>query len=495
MNKKDARQPLDFLSPLSRVAGLGPKRAAALREAGLVTAGDLLYHFPRKYLDRSHIVPLNEIDGHLQHTCTVAGTIVKARVERGKRTRLRALLSDGTGSIELLWFAGVPIYRSMLAPGTEIVATGRVTAYTRVQMVHPLIEGTAGGRVRPFLPLYSISESMRDAGVSHRLLSKTVASLLGSISRFPQVIPEAIRKKRRFPPLEQCLREIHLPSDLSELDRYLCRMRYEELFRLALTLRWSRRKFALPGRAMRPGGLDERFRKQLPFALTEEQEKAVRTLYADAVSDRRMHRLLQGDVGSGKTLAAFFACLPALAGGFQVAWLAPTEVLAMQTFGVVLSWLSPLGFSAELLKGGVGTAERRRIAAGLASGGTRFVVGTHALLEPQVVFRRLGMIVIDEQHKFGAAQRLVMQEKDTASDFLLMSATPIPQTLAQTLYGDLEVVTIRKPPPGRVPVDTFCVPESRRSDMELFVLKEIREHGASAYYVVPRIEHDESHVQ
>ena len=474
------------------VEGLGPKRVAALRESGLATAGDLLYHFPRRYLDRSRIVPLKDIGRYVDQTCTISGTVEKARVERGRRPRLRVLLADSTGSIELLWFAGVKIFRNMLAPGTEIIATGKVSAYAHVQMVHPMVERPAGGGVRPFFPIYSISEPMRDAGIGHRLLSKAIGWLLGSITRFPQVIPEPLAKKRRFPPLDLCLREIHMPSDLSKLEEYLFRLRYEELFRLALTLRWSRRKFALPGRALQPGGLDGRFRKQLPFALTDEQEKAVKTLYADAASGCRMHRLLQGDVGCGKTLVAFFVCFPALASGLQVAWLAPTEVLALQTFGVIASWLAPLGFRAELLKSGVAAEDRHRITAGLASGGVRFVVGTHALLQPQVKFKGLGMIVIDEQHKFGAAQRLAMQEKDIASDFLLMSATPIPQTLAKTLYGDLDIVTILKPPPGRRPVETFCVPENRRGDMEQFVLKEIRERGTAAYYVVPRIEHDES---
>lgn len=492
MNKKNSHQPIDFLSPLSMVEGLGPKRVSAFRESGIETAGDLLYHFPRTYLDRSHIVPLNDLGEYLNRTCTISGIVERARIERGRRPRLRVLLSDGSGSIELLWFAGVTIFRNMLTPGTEIIATGKVSAYKHMQMVHPMVERTGGKGVRPFFPIYSISEPMRGAGISHRLISKAVHWFLGSISRFPQVIPGPIEKKRRFPPLGQCLREVHMPSDPSKLEEYLQRLRYEELFRLALTLRWSRRKFALPGRPMVPGGLDGRFRKQLPFALTDEQEKAIQTLYADAASDRRMHRLLQGDVGSGKTLTAFFACFPALAAGLQAAWLAPTEVLALQTFGVVSSWLAPLGFRAELLKSGVAAEDRHRITAGLASGGTRFVVGTHALLQPQVKFKQLGMIVIDEQHKFGAAQRLTMQEKDLASDFLLMSATPIPQTLAKTLYGDLDIVTILKPPPGRRPVETYCVPESRRNDMERFVFKEIKERGASAYYVVPRIEHDES---
>jgi len=477
------------------VDGFGPKRVAALRESGLETAGDLLYHFPRRYLDRSHIVPLKNIGEYLNKTCTVCGSVEKARIERGRKSRLRVLLSDGTGCLELLWFAGVPLYRNMLAPGIKIIATGKISAYTHVQMVHPMIERLADNGGQPaiaFFPIYSISEPMRDAGINHRLLSKAVRWLFDRISRFPEVLPEPIVRKRRFPPLERCLREIHLPADPAKLDEYLRRLRYEELFRLALTLRWSRRKFALPGRSMLPGDLPERFRKQLPFALTGEQEKVIRILYDDAASNRRMHRLLEGDVGSGKTLAAFFACFPALASGLQVAWLAPTEVLALQTFRLIASWLAPLGFRAELLKSGVAAEDKYRISGELADGTARFVVGTHAVLQPTVKFKRLGMIVIDEQHKFGAEQRLTMQEKDTASDFLLMSATPIPQTLAKTLYGDLDIVTILKPPIGRHPVETHCVPEGKRDAMERFVLNEIRERGAAAYWVVPRIEQDGS---
>ncbi len=495
MTKRQLSQPLDFLSPVSMIEGFGPRRACALCESGIETVGDLLYHFPRRYLDRSHIIPLRDIGGYLDRTCTVAGMVEKAHVERRRKSRLRVLLSDGTGSMELLWFAGVPIYRNMLAVGTKIMATGKVSAYTHVQMVHPMVERLAEGsgqRVQAFFPLYPTSEQMRDAGISHRLISRAVRWILGTISRFPQILPEPIAKKRNFPPLEECLREIHSPTDPVKIDEYKKRLRYEELFRLALTLRWSRRKFALPGRCLRAGDLPERFRKQLPFPLTGEQEKAIRILYDDAASNRRMHRLLQGDVGSGKTLTAFFACFPALASGLQVAWLAPTEVLALQTCRLIASWLAPLGFKPELLMSGVTAVDRRRINAACADGTARFVVGTHALLQPSVQFKRLGMIVIDEQHKFGAAQRLTMQEKDVASDFLLMSATPIPQTLAKTLYGDLDIVTILKPPAGRNPVETHCVPESKRSDMDQFVLREIRECGAAVYWVVPRIEQDET---
>jgi ATP-dependent DNA helicase RecG len=494
MARQAAEQPLDFLSPVSMVEGFGPRRTGALRESGIETIADLLYHFPRRYIDRSNIIPLRDIGNYLGTTCTVAGTVEKAYQQRGRKRSLRVLLSDGSGQIECVWFAGVPMYRTMLTIGTKIIATGKVSLYKHLQMVHPMVERLAGEgvqQVRPYFPLYTVSEPMRDAGVNHRLLSRAVMRTLDRIGRFPEILPEPIAKKRNFPPLERCLREIHLPSSLANLDKYKKRLRYEELFRLALTLRWSRRKFALPGRCMRPGSLPDRFRKQLPFALTDEQEKVIGVLYSDAASNRRMHRLLQGDVGSGKTVAAFFACFPALASGLQVAWLVPTEVLAMQAWRLISAWLAPLGFSAALLKSGIAGDDRRRTITACGDGSARFIVGTHALLQPSVQFKKLGMIVIDEQHKFGAAQRLTMQEKDTASDFLLMSATPIPQTLAKTLYGDLDIVTILKPPAGRRAVETHCVQENKRNDMEQFVLGEIRDRGASVFCVVPRIEQDE----
>jgi ATP-dependent DNA helicase RecG len=361
-------------------------------------------------------------------------------------------------------------------------------------MVHPMVErlpdGAEPGHVS-CLPVYPVTEVMRDAGVNNRLISKAVRWIFDAKPRYPAVVPEEIERKRKFPSLETCLREIHLPTDLSQLDKFKERLKYEELYRLALTLRWSRRAFALPGRSLHPGNLPERFRKTLPFDLTADQDAAITVLYEDATSTRRMHRLLQGDVGSGKTLVAFFAGFPALAGGFQVAWLAPTEVLADQTWQLIDLWLAPLGFRAALLKAGIAPDEKKSIVKGLATGTVRFVVGTHALLEPSVKFKTLGMIVIDEQHRFGAAQRLVMQEKDPASDFLLMSATPIPQTLAKTLYGDLDIVTILHPPAGRLPVETRVVPESKRLDMEKFVRAEINEKGSAVYFVVPRIEHQE----
>ena len=485
---------LDFLSPITAIKGLGPRRVAGFAESGIETVGDLLYHFPRRYLDRSTIVPIGRIADFINSSCTIAGIVEKIRVERWGRGRLRALLKDDTGEVELLWFGAMPAYRNMLTPGVRVMATGKVGEYRHVQMVHPMVDriDADGGAPEPaFFPIYPISESMREAGISNRILFKAIQWTLDAVTRYPEILPEPIVTKRGFPPLDQCLREIHQPRDAAMLDPYRDRLRYEELFNLALTLRWSRRKFALPGRSMKPGDLPSRFRTRLPFALTAGQEQAIATLYNDAASPMRMHRLLQGDVGCGKTLVAFFASFGALASGFQVAWLAPTEVLAMQTHKRIETWLGRLDLHAELLLGSTVAQNKRRIFGDLASGRLRFIVGTHALIQPAVKFKALGMIVIDEQHKFGAAQRLSLQEKDPASDFLLMSATPIPQTLAKTLYGDLDLVEIRESPAGRHPVSTHLVPEERRSEMERFIRSEIEKKQAAAYYVVPRIGQDE----
>ena len=492
---KSASQELDFLSPVSLVQGIGPRRVDALRDSGIETVGDLLYHFPRRYIDRSKVVPLESVGSYRDTTCTVTGVIEKAHVERGRRSRMRALLSDGTGIIELLWFAGIPLFRNLIRPGVTLLVTGKIGYYKHFQMVHPIVEQVQSGEdgaPAPCLPVYPISETMRDAGISHRLLSKAVFWALDHCTHFPNPLPAATEKKRSFPPLRQCLRMVHRPDQIEKLEIFTARLRYEELYRLALTLRWSRRAFARPGRVMHHKDLADRFRSTLPFTLTDDQENAIRVLYADAASQHRMHRLLQGDVGSGKTLVAFFACFPALAGGLQVAWLAPTAVLALQTWRLVSSWLKMLGMTASLVRGGMPAVQKRKMIEEIASGAVRFVVGTHALLQPTVRFKQLGMIVIDEQHKFGVEQRLALQEKDPASDFLLMSATPIPQTLAKTLYGDLDIVTIEKPPQGRLPVASRLVPEEKRAEMERFIRKTIVEQGGAVYWVVPRIEQDDT---
>jgi ATP-dependent DNA helicase RecG len=485
---------LDFLSPVSLVPGLGEKRVLALNESGIFTLGDLLHHFPRRYIDRSVVTPIAECGGRIGATVNVLATITRARVERGRRPRLRIQLSDSSGTMEALWFAGVAFFRKTLSTGLRVLCTGTVSYHTGVQMVHPAVERLAEGATAPdifFLPVYPLTLGMKEAGVLQKVLRKTIIWALDNIQHYPQLLPRSIEEKCGFSPLDKCIREMHLPSHPDGLGAYRARLVYEELYRLAVTLRWSKRKFALPGRSMTPGTLLEKARALLPFTLTAEQEKAVAVLHADAKSPCRMHRLLQGDVGAGKSVVAFLACLPALNQGMQAAWLVPTEILARQAHDTLSAWLSKLDIQNDLVLGQSLPADRRRIAGGLADGSLKFLVGTHSLLSPWVKFQKLGMIVIDEQHKFGAEQRLRLAEKDPAADLLVMSATPIPQTLAKTLYGDLDIVSIQSTLAGRLPVSTHLVPETKRAGMEQFILGEIRENNGQVFYVAPRIERDD----
>jgi ATP-dependent DNA helicase RecG len=482
---------IDFLSPLDVIPGMGEKRISAMIESGIDSLGDLLYWFPYRYIDRSTVTALDQVDNYLNETITVSGTIEIVRLERGSRGRLRAKLTDNTGSIELIWFSGVQFFSKCIHKGDTLLVTGKVGKFGHYQMTHPMIEQIKNGSqsFQQILPHYTITTSMKDAGIQQKILFNSIKWVLGNLKHYPQLLPSQVEARKKFPSLQTCLISLHQPVSLADLDKYKERLKYEELYKLALTLRLSKKKFAFPGRSMSPGILPGKIKVMLPFTLTPDQECAIATLYKDALSERRMHRLLQGDVGSGKTLVAFFASLAALDNGLQAAWLAPTDILARQIYHAVSTLLNPCGISTVLLKSSLTAKEKQAILSSIADGSAQCIVGTHALLQPSVKFKSLGMIIIDEQHKFGAQQRLTMQEKDSASDFLLMSATPIPQTLARTLYGDLDIVTIAKPPSGRIPVATHIVPESKRHDMEEFIIRELQ-NGSQAFYVVPRIEQE-----
>jgi ATP-dependent DNA helicase RecG len=483
-----ASSQVDFLSPLSKIPGLGPKRVNAMSAAGIKTVGDLLHYYPSRYIDRSKRTAIGDVCKQAEDcVVTIRGVVEKARNEYFGRPRFRVTLADGSGKMDIIWYI-----RSMkIAEGETLVLTGKaVSNHGKPLMFHPTLEKVAAGdggddNVRPILAVYSIKEPMREAGINQNLLRKAIAWALKNVGNYPRVLPGAIDKKHKFPPLDKCLYSIHLPDDLSTIDQYKERLKYEELYKLALNLRWNRRKFALPGYAMTSGDLYAKMRSILPFALTESQEQAIKILYGDAERPHRMHRLMQGDVGSGKTITALMAALPALNSGRQVAWMAPTEVLAKQTKFVIEKYIVELGFKTGYLGAG-DSLDKRETLRELASGDLRFVVGTHALFMPSVKFHNLGMIIIDEQHKFGAEQRLKLQEKGPSSDFLLMSATPIPQTLAKTLYGDLDIVAISSRP-NRAPISTHIVPENKRADMEKFILEQIT-NGARVFYVVPRID-------
>jgi ATP-dependent DNA helicase RecG len=484
---------IDFLSPLAIVPGLGPRRLGALAEAGLETIGDLLYHLPHRYIDRSIITPIADAPRFVGERRNFIGAVTRTRVERGKRPRFRIQITDESGSIEAVWFEGVAYLRQSVRTGMHALFTGLISKYGRVQIVHPAFEPVRAGKERPdtpFLPIYPLTGRMRECGVNHKQLFKAIQWILKNLRHYPRVLPAPLEAQKEFPPLRECLLTLHAPQSLDSLERFRKRLVYEELYTLGLSLRMSASAFRKPGRPFTAGTLFERVRNRLPFTLTDAQNDALAILHRDAAKPRRMHRLLQGDVGAGKTIVAFCACLPALEHGMQAAWLSPTEALARQTHALISEWLAPHAIPAALLTGSTAPAEKRGIIAGLRDQSVRFVVGTHALLQDAVAFARLGMIVVDEQHKFGARQRLTMQQKDPAADFLLLSATPIPQTLAKTLYGDLDIVSITARPAGRTPVKTHIVPQAKRRDMLGFIADTVTKSAQQAFYVAPRIESD-----
>ncbi len=487
--KRSIEAMLDFLSPVSLIPGIGGKRIEAFRLSGIETIGDLLYRFPIRYIDRSKIIPLIELGNFIDQTCTVRGIIDRIRVEPGRRSRLRVRISDESGSMELLWFQGVQYFKTLFKPGVFIVATGKVAKYGHLQMVHPAVEvlKEKQQQFEPFQSVYPLCAEMREAGIQQKLLNKSILWIFSKLQHFPKVLPNQLEKKYNFPPLQECLHKIHRPENLESLSLFRQRIKYEEMYKVAVILHWNRKKFQLPGRVMVPGDLFSRFKSLLTFELTSDQLAVIKCLFEDAKSSKRMHRLLQGDVGSGKTVVAFISCFPALNSGFQVAWLVPTAILAEQAGALLGKWLKSLGFEYAILNGAVSAGEKKKIIDGLSKGQIQFVIGTHALLQPVIKFKALGMIVIDEQHKFGVEQRRTLLDKDQAADFLIMSATPIPQTLVQTIYGELDLVEIRRGPAGRIPVSTHCVPDQKRHDMEQFVLQRI-EQKEKIFYIVPRID-------
>ncbi len=473
---------------------MGPKRTAAMLESGVETVGDILYRLPLRYVDRSVITPLGKMKEYIDSNCTVSGVVEAVRFEKGRKPRFIALLTDNTGSVELIWFRGLPYYRKTIRKGMRLVVSGKTTFFKTFQMVHPVVEilsaSTTSEAVIPILPLYGLTDAMREAGIGQQFMRNTIRWIFDNCRHFPQTLPQNIEKRRNLPSLAESLLNLHFPRPHTDMERFKERLKFEELYRLAISLHHSRRSFFRPGRPLSAGGLAEQFIGSLPFSLTHDQKSAIDTLLADIASPRRMHRLLQGDVGSGKTVVAFCAALPSLNEGLQVVWMTPTEVLARQTWKRINEWLQPLGYSAELLVSSLKSGGNHEIRRRIASGEVRFVVGTHALLQPSVTFHNVGIFIIDEQHRFGARQRLMLHEKDRRADFLLMSATPIPQTLAQTLYSDLDLAAIRSLPPGRQPVATHIVPNSKRSEMERFIRERIAS-GSKCYYIVPRIEKNE----
>ncbi len=481
---------------------MGPQRGELLRkELGIHTFGDLLGHFPFRYVDRSSVARIADIRPGLDFL-QVSGRLLSAEVmgERQGR-RLVATLRDGSGTLELVWFRGIPWVQKMLQVGQAYLVYGRLGFFNGApQMAHPELEAltpeNAGGM--DFLePVYSSTEKLTARGLGGRALGRLTRTLLAALppGAPEENLPAPLREEFRLPGRAAAYRAVHFPRDAEELAAARRRLKFEELFMAQIRvcrLKLNRHRASSGWTFGQVGPLFRTFYdKHLPFELTGAQKRVLKEIRRDTGGRRQMNRLLQGDVGSGKTMVALLAMLLALDNGFQACLMAPTEILAQQHYRTISRLLEAMGLRTALLTGHVKGRKRREILAAAGEGSLDILVGTHALIEEEVAFRNLGLAVIDEQHRFGVAQRAALWKKNSIPPHVLvMTATPIPRTLAMTVYGDLDVSVIDELPPGRSPVKTIHRNENHRAQVMSFVKSEIAK-GRQAYIVYPLIEESE----
>lgn len=481
--------------------GVGDARAKLLAsELDIHTFRDLLYYFPTRHVDRSKFYHIRDFSGEEMPYIQIRGTFINFKKEgEGRKQRLTATFSDGDKLCQVTWFSKIQTIGNMYRPGVEYVLFGKPAyKFGAWQFVHPEIEAYDPSRPPEGLRgIYGLTDTLRKRGFSTRLMQTLTSNLLNTLQleRIPESLPREIMAERNLIPLAQALRGMHRPDSVAHLQKATERMKFEELFYLELhILEFTRkRNLQLKGHVLtRVGEAFNKFYSEvLPFPLTNAQKRVIREIREDMRTGRQMNRLLQGDVGSGKTLVAFMTMLLAVDNGLQAAIMAPTEILAHQHAESIAEWTRQLGVKSALLTGSTKTAERRRIAEGLISGEISIIVGTHALVEDAVKFKNLGVAVIDEQHRFGVAQRArLWQKASIAPHVLVMTATPIPRTLAMTVYGDLDVSVIDQLPPGRKPIQTWLRYDDNRNEVYRHVWNELRS-GRQIYIVYPLIKESE----
>ena len=484
--------------------GVGPKRAALLEKLGIRTIEDALWFLPWRYEDRSHIVPIGKLVP--DEKATIAGTIHQARLQRTRRrsmTLLTMSVRDDTGAVDVVFF-NQPYLESVLKSGLRVVLSGPVAAHPRhvngVQMKSPHYELVGEDEdlllhVGRIVPIYHETR-----GLSSRQLRWIMQALLEAYdAHLPDPLPASLLERHHWPSFHAAIAESHFPSHTEDVTLLNSgqtaarrRLAFEECFLLQLALAVRQRNHqAVPGIAFRlTRTLTAKLYDHLPFRLTDAQQRVIAEIERDMSTPEPMNRLIQGDVGSGKTVVALHATLVACGDGYQAVLMAPTEILAEQHFLTIQEYLEPLDVSVALLTGGTSHKERARVLESVAHGDIRVVVGTHALLEQNVQFHRLGLVVVDEQHKFGVLQRGKLRKKGQQPDVLVMTATPIPRTLAMTVYGDLNVSVIDGLPPGRTPIQTRVFRHQARHRAYELVRKEVNK-GRQAYIVYPLVEESE----
>jgi len=494
------RVPHPAMSPdenVQYVKGVGPGRARVLAKIGVVTVEDLARHLPREHQDRRRMTPIGSLEPEMR--CTVRGRVQSVRSRRirargGRQTVVSALVSDGTGTLAIE-FWGQAFRARQLTEGREVLLSGRVTWDHGPRMSGPDVETALeeeegepihAGRL---VPIHPATKGIT-APVMRLLTARALSATADAIE---DPLPASLARTRGLLPLGEALWQAHFPASDESLEAARTRLKYEELFLLEVALAVRRRRQVLttkPHRFRLDDAVDQRIRARFPFALTSAQERVVNEIRRDLASPHPMNRLLQGDVGSGKTAVAVYALLAAVASGLQGALLAPTEILAEQHLRSLGHYLEGSRVRLALVSGGGRAKAKREARAALDAGEIDIAIGTHALLEQGVRFRNLGLVIVDEQHKFGVLQRKKLRDKGFAPDLLVMSATPIPRTLTMTLYGDLDVSIIDELPPGRQPVKTVLCREGDRAQAYEWVRREV-EQGRRVFHVVPLVDESE----
>lgn len=479
---------------------MGEQRATLLnRELNIHSLNDLLYYFPYKYIDRSKIFKISELGGQLQHVQLVGEIRSFEEMGEGASRRLVAHFTDGTAFVDLIWFRGIKFVKNKLHLGKRYVVFGKPSMFNgRVNIAHPDVDDVSSLKLdnMGLQPYYNTTEKMKRSGVNSNAIAKLISNLFQLLKHdIPETLSQDIVTKHGLMSLNEALHVIHFPKNLKELQAAQYRLKFEELFFIQLNiLSYSRdrQKKYVGHRFAKVGEMFNRFYyENLPFELTTAQKRVVREIRSDVNGNSQMNRLLQGDVGSGKTLVALLSMLLAKDNSYQACMLVPTEILAEQHCATLRRMLGSLPVRVELLTGSTKQKERQQIFEGLENGDVDILVGTHAVLEDNVQFRNLGIVVIDEQHRFGVVQRAKMWSKNNIPPHILvMTATPIPRTLAMTLYGDLDVSVIDELPPGRKPITTTHIFRNRTDSLYSFIRRQIDE-GRQAYVVYPLISESE----
>ncbi len=483
---------LNLDSSVQYIKGIGPKRALLLKKLDINNVEDLIFLVPRRYIDYTKLVPIRDL--RIDDEATVTGTIRTIETSR-TRTRgsiIRLLLEDKTGTIGVKWF-NRPDLKKKFGTGDRLLVSGKVSFYNGRQFINPLYEiinnndQDTPGQFN-IIPIYPLTE-----GLSIWDIRRAVRRALEKCDhQIKEKLPDTIILRNRFPALKSAIWNIHFPESIEKAMIARQRLVYDEFFYFELILAKRRAQNQNhDGISMcEKGTLTKKYLDHLPFDLTSGQLKAIKDIVEDMAKFRPMNRLLQGDVGSGKTVVAVYAMIVALENGFQTALMAPTEILAEQHFMVINELLKHLNISPVLLTSSISSSERIKITEKILQGEANFIIGTHALIEEKIMFKKLGLAVVDEQHRFGVMQRAAIVNKGINPDFLVMSATPIPRTLALTLYGDLDISTLLEKPPSRTTIYTKIVKSGERKNILAFVKQELRK-GRQAFLICPVIEKTE----